>query len=593
MNKSNCMNKLGAGLLAFIIATSAQSAIDWSSSSSGLWQDGTKWSLGAPPTNNADVNIINAGTKTVTIDAATPASNLTVKILQVYGPTTGTNSLILSSPSTPLLVTGNLYLLGFNDNSRAVLTLDGGLLVTTNLSANVGYSSGGVGVMTVSNGTWLSTDINVGFSGAGTRGELNLVGGTNLSAGTLITVGGITATATGVVTKTGGLLVTTNADWQLGRAGVGYMTVSGGTWLGKTLSIGRLSGGNGTLTITGGSNVFSTSFGVGSTASGTGAVTMTGGYVSSPSITIGLSSANTVGSFLLSSGAVLETSSLTVQTDAGVTGRGTFTNRNGGVLQFTTATPTITLNNGGSAVVSNAVISYRNTTSANIYNANVAKMTFQGNNTFQLNSATNSSITSYTFDSVANTGTATNYQRLALANGGRWQSSTLTIGNGGSLVGNGTVASDTVTNLGAIAPGFSAGSLTFTNNLVLGSTSQLQMEIGGASSSDYDRLVVGGDVTISRALKLTPINGFSPTAGDTFTIIDNQGVNFVSGQFDGLTNNAFIDASMAGIDAFFHIQYNAGVGGNDVILIATIPEPTSLMMLLVSGVLLLRLRSKQ
>jgi hypothetical protein len=107
---------------------------------------------------------------------------------------------------------------------------------------------------------------------------------------------------------------------------------------------------------------------------------------------------------------------------------------------------------------------------------------------------------------------------------------------------------------------------------------------------DYDRLIVGGSVTVTGTLAVTSINAFSPTPGDTFTLIDNQGANPIFGQFDGLTNNAFIDASANGGNAFFRIQYDGGTG-NDLVLIATIPEPSTMLMMMVALGLLARRRA--
>lgn len=114
------------------------------------------------------------------------------------------------------------------------------------------------------------------------------------------------------------------------------------------------------------------------------------------------------------------------------------------------------------------------------------------------------------------------------------------------------------------------------------------MEIGGASPSAYDQLTVNGSVTVTGALSVVVIDSFSPTLGQTFTLIDNEGSNAISGFFNGLTNNAFIDASANGADAYFNILSNGG-SGNDLVLIATIPQPSvGLSLLLVAGGLLVR-----
>lgn len=133
-------------------------------------------------------------------------------------------------------------------------------------------------------------------------------------------------------------------------------------------------------------------------------------------------------SILIANGGTVQFNTLT----AGA-GAGNSISNVGGVYQFTAA-PNITPNGFGRIALTDGAISYSGVANANVYNANVANIAFAGDNTFQLNSSSNTSIASYTFDSVANTGTATNYQRLALTGtGSRWQSTTLTIGSGGEL----------------------------------------------------------------------------------------------------------------------------------------------------------------
>jgi len=313
---------------------------------------------------------------------------------------------------------------------------------------------------------------------------------------------------------------------------------------------------------------------------GEGSILQVGSY-----ITVGKNGVYSSGSnshLLVTAGGILECNSLVGGSSFA---EGSISNV-GGVFQFTTATPSVSF--GGSGIMmSNATISYRGVSGSDINYYYPSLISKQGNNTFQLDSSTNSSLASYTF----NTGNPSNYYRLALKNG-RFQATTTTFGSGGVLVGNGTVASDNVTNLGTIAPGFSAGAITFTSNLVLGSTSVLAMEIGGTNPVDYDRLIVNGSLTLTGTLSIAMINSFAPTAGDTFTLIDNTGSDPVSGFFSGLTNNAFIDASANGIDAFFRIQYDAGTG-NDVVLIATIPEPSALALMTVAVCVMLWRKSNR
>ena len=144
-------------------------------------------------------------------------------------------------------------------------------------------------------------------------------------------------------------------------------------------------------------------------------------------------------------GSVLVTDGGTIEYNRIVTGfgsTGSITN-NGGVFQFTTATPFITNNNfaGGSIVVEDGIISFRNITNADptITGTVFTNITFVGNNTFMLNAASNATgLASYTFDSGS---PATTYQRLALhGTNPHWRSTTLTIASGGAMLVTNAIA---------------------------------------------------------------------------------------------------------------------------------------------------------
>jgi len=110
---------------------------------------------------------------------------------------------------------------------------------------------------------------------------------------------------------------------------------------------------------------------------------------------------------------------------------------------------------------------------------------------------------------------------------------------GGTLLGNGAVDNidaDNSGSQGTIAPGTGGTTtavLTSTGTVNLKSTINLQLDLNGTTGgTDYDRLTCnGGDVSLSNAqLQLTL--GFTPTSGQTFTIVNTVGAgNTISGQF--------------------------------------------------------------
>ena len=91
----------------------------------GLWRTAVNWSSNqAPNSTFTFILITNANAKTVTIDAATPATNLTIQTLTLSAPAGATNTLALVDLTTNLA----LQLSG-------VLKVDGGGVLTVTNSA--------------------------------------------------------------------------------------------------------------------------------------------------------------------------------------------------------------------------------------------------------------------------------------------------------------------------------------------------------------------------------------------------------------------------------------------------------------------------
>jgi T5SS/PEP-CTERM-associated repeat protein len=506
------------------------------------------------------------------------------------------NTALVTGPGSVWSNTSTLYVGNVSaDNSLTVN--DSGRVYAADVFLGQSSSSPGNTILVTNGGKlYISSAIIFGESSSSSSNNTLIVSG----AGSVVTNGsnlllGRASTGNRLIVENGGTLLSATGfigpTTAPGSNNIAVVTGSGSVWSNTSyLYVGHVSPGN-QLSITNGGKLYSPGAYVGTFATATdNAVRIHGAgslWQSSATIYIG-NNGTTLGagnSITIQNGGTLEAPGLNA-------GASSVISNTGGVYQFATASPSISTNATGTITLHNGTISYRDVTAADINNADVAKITRTGDNTFQLKRATNVSVATYTFDSAANTFDPSVYQRLALAEGSRWQSTTLRIGSGGALIGNGTVASSSVTNLGTIAPGFSAGQLTFTGDLVLGSSSTLEMEIGGASTAAYDQLIVLGDVTLAGALDILMINSFSPTPGQTFTLIDNLGANLISGQFAGLTNNQFIDASVNGIDAYFRIQYNAGTGGNDLVLLATVPEPSALLLVFLAGVAALARRRR-
>lgn len=89
----------------------------------------------------------------------------------------------------------------------------------------------------------------------------------------------------------------------------------------------------------------------------------------------------------------------------------------------------------------------------------------------------------------------------------------------GAISGSGVTGGGIVFIEGDARPGFSPGAMTYGGDVSFGPSASLQMEIGGTvAGTQYDRLVVAGDLTLGGTLDVTLINGFVPSAGATFTV---------------------------------------------------------------------------
>jgi len=100
---------------------------------------------------------------------------------------------------------------------------------------------------------------------------------------------------------------------------------------------------------------------------------------------------------------------------------------------------------------------------------------------------------------------------------------------GGSFTGGGTVEYFG----GAIIPGNSPALVSYGGNVVFGPASTLKIELGGTvRGAMYDALNIAGNLATENALEVSLINGFTPSIGQTFDIL-NWGS--LSGQFVSLS----------------------------------------------------------
>ena len=140
---------------------------------------------------------------------------------------------------------------------------------------------------------------------------------------------------------------------------------------------------------------------------------------------------------------------------------------------------------------------------------------------------------------------------------------------GGMLGGTGTVGPVGVRiSPAAVLPGGAnngTGILTVSGDLTFstGGVKSLKVDLKGTTAgSGYDQVnVTGGLVKLGTGNNLEVTLGFTPTAGDLFVIINNDGADLVQGTFAAKAEGSFFTVGTT----TFAISYQGG-DGNDVVL---------------------------
>src|SRR5712692_7665520 len=366
---------LGCFVLAFGITASAEKA--WKSPTSGLWADGTNWSGNLPPDITSFIQITNANTKTVMIDAATPAATLTVQKLSMSALPGETNTLLLSDAGTnnPLVLQTGLQLadgaaIRITNSALAVeipffhadldgsLTLDSGLLTFSDNTSTARVGRATSGRLIINGGTVQAGTMTVGGL-TNSQGVVTMNGG-SLNVSSLLSIARNAGT-TGSVAVLGGQLAVPNDDTRIGDSGVGQMIVSNATatltnlvvghsslsvglltlqnngtiLLSNDLSIGRFGGSTGSVTVAGG-ELITSGLKIYVGREGAGQMTVAGGSVQASRLWVAANPTNTVsGNFSMSGGNLSLSSELLVGSLSLSTGKvivtgGTITATNSG-----------------------------------------------------------------------------------------------------------------------------------------------------------------------------------------------------------------------------------------------------------------------
>ena len=399
--------------------------------------------------------------------------------------------------------------------------------------------------------------------------------------------------ATGSYTIDDGDVVTTLAE-TVGGWGTGTMTQTGGTHsIAQFLRLGYRAGGSGTYRLQGGTlSVADIVNGV-----GTGALYIDGGVLQAPAVdvdTLGVGyEAGRSGSHTLSAGQALTAEGLIL----GYAGQGVF------------------YQEGGSLVVTVGVVLGLEASSDGQYTLNDGQATApflgiggQGSGVFLQTGGVLNTESVYLAGDPIN-GPATGQGQLAISGGQCTVDAALRVWDNGQVLLSGgfleisgnleladaatfdftggrleviDVVGDLTNTAGALAVYDSSGRLGVDGDYTQLQNAFLEMVIGGTVPVvDYNVLDVSGELTPGGTLRVFLSDGFLPTEGDRFDIL-NWGMIALGHQF-----TLDLPALPTGLAWDTSALYDTGV------LAAEVPEPTSMGLLSLGGLMLLRRRKSE
>jgi len=228
----------------------------------------------------------------------------------------GTGSLAVSNGgalSTHVLTVGGDFSSGVGQGTLAIS--NGGTV--NSFDGLIGNSSGSTGKATVdgAGSVWnISTDLEVGLSGAGSSGTLDIKNGGAVTVGSSLGIGLNGSTGAVTVDSAGSLSVVGGIALGYASTGPGTLAITNGGSVSTSYgAIAATAGSVGSLTVDGLGSTWTTSDHLNVGESGTGSLVIThGGAVSSVSVTVAANGGST--GTVTVDGGTLNTSSLTINT---------------------------------------------------------------------------------------------------------------------------------------------------------------------------------------------------------------------------------------------------------------------------------------
>jgi fibronectin-binding autotransporter adhesin len=540
---------LAWALVSVLVAVPAL-AVDgtWTATTSGSWQITGNWLGGIVGTGSAGI--------------ATFAPDITSDVTVTNNQSRSIGTMVFGTASAPTgtgnwIVSGSLFTFTNGAANNATITVNSlgtvniASLIQSGTALNAMLVKNGAGKLILSASNSISTNVGI------TNGTLEISNDNQLGAAPGSFVANRLQISNGATLRTSAVVtLAQNRGITIGSGG-GTLSINGGA---MTYG-GRLTGSGNTATVTGSNaltltNVsgvatdvnwdFSSNSGLrtffqGPNALGTGSMTVRNGVrltsqtVATGTLTNAVTLDSGAGLTARSSGGAATYTNVTLPSSGSIILNkddlltSALTISSGGLL---TGDLTIDTSQGGSNAVGNVTLSgvFSGVSGALIKagTGTSGRLILGGSNTYGGNTTINTGTLA-----LGAAGSIANSAAIVLATGSTTFDVSLvaggfSLGAAQALVGVGTVVGN-VTALGTIAPGLSPGTLTFANNLSLGSGSIVNYELSGTDttvgSGINDLSSVSGNLTLAGTLNVTGIGSFlSANVGDSWRLFDYTGL---------------------------------------------------------------------
>jgi len=491
----------------------------WTNTGGGSWDTAANWSLNSVPVSTTPLNFTNGNyTITATGDVAgggwngspTRTGRITFDLGADNTLTAGGEWRVRGAGVS--FLSGNYSMAAMNfgqatgsGGSSIIISGDDTTITTANISQSITASSANNVTanvaLTISNGATLT---------ASNTGTVNLISAqstdTRVTNNSVVVTGAGSALSIGTGTSTLRLFNLGNNEGNTGGQVSGNSLVINDGAVVDVINLQMATRTTGAGTVLSNNTVTVGGTGTGAALNIAGDLTVGQNGISTDNgITV-----NAGGSVNVTGNATLNTNSGSfIRVDGGSLAAGNFTVNNNDVRMT-----------AGSMVIADF---NNNSTTGGFGNAAEANNRFAGG--MLLVGKMDHRATDYTFSVGDGVGAAASAVYDMTGHGTHQFANNMTIASDGLLTGNGRISGSASTNAattltlnGRIAPGNSAGAITVVGDLTAGSGAEFLFELGGTSS--YDQLLVTGNLNFGGTLRLSLINGFTLSNGDSFNLFD-------------------------------------------------------------------------